>query len=166
MDLSRLAASHGEAFFVHGLTSTEFGRIIDEASDAPKALYWSLFLQGLIAESLHDEDGPVFSSREQVGVLDDVEVNTLAGIVSPALDIVSPTFAYSDANMWLTKLQRGAAHISNIYTASVMANCVDGPKLLVQRPDWFFGLPLIQMTDGHHMAFRAARRAMKANSGS
>ncbi len=81
-----------------------------------------------------------------------------------ALDTVSPTYVLSDVAEWHRVLVAGARHPTNWWTVREMANCVDvslgpGQAFAHERPDRYFGLPVRELTDGHLMAYRAARAA-------
>lgn len=145
------------AFRVQAVTSLEVLAANDlaapDATDTTRARRREL---GIVAAALCDERGaPVFDSADDVGELDDNECERIVHAVRSVLDVISPTFATSDVRAWHSALVDGARE--NMHTAMVLGSCVEAVgRIHVDRPDRYFGIPLGALTDGQHMAFRAA----------
>ena len=96
-----------------------------------------------------------------------VEVTLLGNAVFDALSEVSPVYYRSDAAAWDHALKEGARHRTNRHEAVNMFYCCDHglTSAPVKRPTRYFGLPGIELTDGHRMAFSAAVDWVKEVSG-
>jgi hypothetical protein len=143
---------------IRALTGLETQAVIDAAE--------SNLWRGLVAASLMTDDGPAFSSPDLVGCMASHLFDAMSAEVRLALDTVSPTYVLSDLAEWERALIAGARHPSNRWTVREMANCVAvslGPSQAFchERPDRYFGLPVRELTDGHLMAYRAARAAVE-----
>jgi hypothetical protein len=120
------------------------------------------FTLEVVALSLHTPDGRAFRSVEEAGALPEDEGRALVAAVLGALAIVSPTFARSDSAAWGRALVEGARTGANINAALALGSCVEhGWGAVTPRPDIFFGLPIVDLTDGQLMAFHAAREVVK-----
>ena len=156
------------AFFACAITGHELSMIVDGCDGIPKDLADSKLKQGLALRCLYDDDGPVFTTIEEVGQLDETEINDIWRALYPALDAMSPTYPYSRSGEWEAALQRGAYHPSNRRTAYAMASCEDvtaGFKTVHTnpRPDRYYGKAVSELTDGQLMAYSAARAAVKTD---
>jgi hypothetical protein len=143
------------ALHVRALTGLETQAVIDTGANL-----W----RGLVAASLMTDDGPAFLTPDLVGHMPSHLFDAMSADVRLALDTVSPTYVLSDVAAWHAELIKGAKHPSNWYLVREMANCVDvslgpGQAFIHERPDRYFGLPVRELTDGHLMAYRAARAA-------
>jgi hypothetical protein len=126
----------------------------------------------LIHLALYENGRQVFASEDSVDQLDGDDFTAVSAAVMPALGVVSPVYGMSDTDAWRGVLVAGCKHASNMHTAGVLGSCVSETSVSKpagkgrvlhtlhrrERPDRFFGLPLGQLTDGHWLCFRAARR--------
>lgn len=115
----------------------------------------------VVACSLLDDDGLAFGSAGDLGGLTLSELTQLGGAVHAALATISPTYGRSDIGAWSARLTEGAKDDGNYFTAITMANCTDvvmgmGGAAYMPRPDRYYGKPVIELTDGQLMAYRAA----------
>jgi hypothetical protein len=119
----------------------------------------------LTAACLWTTAGKAFRSASEIaGCLDDRTVLDLTMATMAALDVCSPSYTRSDWKAWELALVNGASDRSNITHAMHMTMCADvtigfGGSCTIGRPDRYFGLPVAELTDGHLMAFEAARTA-------
>ena len=125
-------------------------------------------LQGVLAARevlslvLHTPAGRPFPSSAAMRGLDEHELAQLTRAAYDALADIAPTCARSNGKVWREQLLLGAKHDSNISEAGALATCVDlTPEKSVPRPDRYWGVPLIQLLDGHWMAYQAARDALR-----
>lgn len=149
---------------VVALRSLDVEAALDAAKDAaPKGEHIDRFTAEIVALSLHTPEGRAFRSAEEAGALLDSEGAALTAEVLSALAIVSPTFVRSDTTAWGKALGEGARTASNINAALALGSCAEhGWGLSTPRPDIFFGLPIVDLTDGQLMAFHAAREVVKS----
>lgn len=118
--------------------------------------------QEILALVLHTRRGPAVTNPADLEELDEPEVRRLVREVTWALADCAPTYGRSNVAAWRTALRAGAAHPSNLAEANVLASCIDeGFATIVPRPDRYWGVPLRELLDGHWMAYRAARDALK-----
>lgn len=160
----RLPAAPDIELRVCALTSAEISEALSfESSELPEELRSGEAFSRLIEKSLFLASGePAFSSYEQVGLLAEDDMESLAKAVFVALDRVSPTFVRSNFDLWLRALEKGAKHMSNFQTAQALGSCIDsGYSSSMPRPDVFFGVPLKDLTDGHWMAYYASRKVVE-----
>ena len=120
----------------------------------------------LVAASVWLDGERAFDGVADVAALSSAEATELAAEVLAALAIVSPTYAHSDSAAWEAALHQGARAHENIHDAIWLGQCVDTSAgfsvvYTTPRPDRYFGLPIGELTDGHHMAFAAARRVVE-----
>jgi hypothetical protein len=108
----------------------------------------------LIVRSLYAGSYPAFESVDQIGDLIGDEMETLMAEVQPALRVISPTYGRADWRAWDAALKLGARHGSNSAEAILLGACYSE---YAERPDWYFGGCLADLTDGQMMAYRAAR---------
>ena len=156
---------------VVALKSTEINETVFACdSIEPPEARSGAFTEWLISKALVlDEPSypSAFASPDEVGSLDDHEIRELAGAVDWALSRIGPTYARSDTAAWKDVLRRGARN--NLAEAYSLGGCVDismGPtsRYTIARPDRYFGVPLVELTDGHWMAYRAAREVWEEDS--
>lgn len=58
---------------------------------------------------------------------------------------------------WEFAAYQGAKHFSNTHIVSMVMSCMeDGLEMVTQRPDRFYNMPLLELTEGHALAFRSA----------
>ncbi len=116
----------------------------------------------VLARVLHTPAGLAFPSAAAMGALDEHELAEIARATYEALADIAPTCARSNGARWREQLVLGARHPSNISEAGALAACVDlTHEKILPRPDRYWGIPYIQLLDGHWMAFQAAREALK-----
>lgn len=132
--------------YVRALTALEFA---DALNAGPSAL---------IAASLFTADGPAFSCAQEADLLTELEEAEALTAVLDGLGECSPMYSTCDTLNWSSVLKKGADHGSNVSLTHSLGGCVDaGFERYVERPDRFFGVPLMCITDGQWMAYRAAR---------
>lgn len=169
----RLRDAEDTPLAARALTALEWAEARDAADERTGAEARLGRLQTeLVARALVLEDGSrVFAHAAEVAeLLDEPEVGELAADVLRALTIVGPTYSGSDAAAWATVLARGARDITSLSLTYVLGRCVDvslgsGLRVVVSRPDRFFGCPFADLADGQWMAFRAARRVVEDDDG-
>jgi hypothetical protein len=147
---------------VRGLTALEYASADDVDPGLPEAVRRSQVSRRLIAAWLLADGVPAFSP-EDVGALDETEVEALWQAVAPAAGIVSPQFRTADTDAWTEALKKGAAHPSNRALASIIAFSAEvvagfGVTAQISAPDRYFGLPYADLTDGQIMAYQAAKK--------
>ncbi len=141
--------------FVRALRNAEFAEVRDD----PRSL--ALVVKALVLPN----GSQVFSSADQAAEsLQEHEAERWLLAVSKALAIVSPTYLQSRTRAWHRALLEGARAASNLHDAYVLGLCVDEPVgggLVKPRPERYFGGAQADLTDGHWMAFRAARALVR-----
>ena len=155
--------------FVRGLRSIEEAEAFDSAAitDVEDAKV-SAGTSTLIAKSLCNEHGGLLfhDNNGPMSLLEDEFIDLLRA-VSGCLDVISPTYLRSDIEKWGARLLEGASVVSNIRESIKMSYCVDhSDKYMVLRPDRYFGIDPIDLTDGQMMAFYAGLGAIKRLKGS
>jgi hypothetical protein len=135
---------------------------IEGHSAAPDVLRPALVAAELTALALHDGDTRVFTDGAQLlRLLTECDAMAVMRATIEALDVISPSLRRIDEEAWLGRLAEGAKTGGNAEQAIALALCMDGGvRNGVPRPEWFFGLPAGQLTDGQRLAFRTARRAV------
>lgn len=127
----------------------------------------------IMAMSILSDDARVFGGHEDIFDLPDVEVDALLIAFDAVFGDVSPTFFRCDWAAWRDRLIEGARHPSNYSAAAALGASYDlvvvGQHVRIfDRPERFFGLPAMALTDGHMMAYRVARtihlESQRANS--
>lgn len=164
----------GGAFSVRAITGLELFSARDDSKAAPGPLRRSRLAQQLISLCLYQGGSPVFGSPDQVGRLDEDDYTALSNAVLPAVSTISPAYGLSDSGAWESRLFAGANHPTNLRRAEMLGGCCERRTVIgvcgkqttcttvtTDRPDRFFGLPFAQLTDGHVLCYRAARRLMR-----
>lgn len=113
----------------------------------------------LIIACLIDGDGaPIFRDAEQLGLLTDEEYQPILAALIAVLRRIAPSYDGSDVKAWHAALKAGAEAHAGIFLS--MAGCYDGAgNRLIETPERYYGVPRASLTDGHWMAYRAAREA-------
>jgi hypothetical protein len=144
---------------VRALRPLEEAQLLDAvAAVTPVEAQPGAFLAHMVAAALWTPSGRAFPGPGAVGeLLYGDEAEEIGSAVLAAIDIVSPSYRRGDAEAWRKLLLEGARHHTNITTTIALGGCVEVGWRVSVRPDWFFGMPLGEITDGHWMAFRAAR---------
>ena len=158
----RLPFAPDVALSVQGLTALEDAEAVAVDPAPPAEIGTSTIARRMIAASLLADGVPAFASAEDVGALTASEVAALTGAVFRALHVVSPLLRTADRDAWHDRLVMGAKHRANVSTAGAIfasTTTLVTPKqfLHLPAPDRYFGLPLADLTDGHLMAYHAAR---------
>ena len=161
----RLNIAPEAALSVRALTALEDEATRDIDDSIPAEVRRSTWVMRTIAAALLADGEAAFSSAAQVGQFSEPEIIAMGGAVLDALAIIGPTYRYSDAPQWANVLARGAAHNSNV---SITSGIGQAALDRWQRGSWlrydysgFFGLPLIELTDGQRMAYDAARKVFE-----
>jgi hypothetical protein len=152
----RIAGAEDVVLSVKAMASHEVYGFIDGAKDIPTSV---------VCASLLADGEQAFSSPSEVFRMHKEEVDTLYGEVAEALASISPLYASIDHAAWMAVLKEGAIHSTNAATAWAMSECVDtavgaSGTIRTNRPDRYYGIPVREMTDGHRLAFSAAREAI------
>ncbi len=135
---------------------------IERHAGAPDALRLTLVAAELTALALHEGDARAFADGTQLlRLLTERDAMAVMRATLAALDTISPSFRRIDEDAWVAHLAEGAKTGGNAEQAIALALCVEGnARTGIPRPEWYFGLPAGQLTDGQRLAFRAARRAV------
>ena len=166
----RIPAAPELALKVRALRGVEESAAVDDAAHLlTKSARDNAIVAGLVARSLWTKRGKAFANPGQVGELMPHEMDELGAHVLAALCIVSPTYGAIDQRAWELRLELGARHISNAHQVGMLADCVDvslghGIRYTTPRPDRYFGIPICELTDGHFIAFSAARTVAEART--
>jgi hypothetical protein len=159
---TRLRGVEGVPLRVRAVTGMAELLARDAAQGALEHARAGVAAREVLALVLHAPSGRAFPTAAAVGRLEQHELGALARETYAALGEICPTYARSNVKRWLEVLTEGARHPSNLDEASVLASCVDvTPAAVVPRPDRYWGGPLSQLLDGHWLAYRAARDALK-----
>lgn len=111
---------------------------------------------GYISKSLMADGEQAFSSHEEAAMLSEGEIKKLEHVVAEALSRICPCMFRSDMVAWGFALYEGAKHFSNSHAVSLALSCVeDGMELVTQRLDRFYNMPLLELTEGHALAFHS-----------
>ncbi len=153
------------ALHARALTALEERACLDACEGVePRAVWLDRLSLHLLVASLWTPAGPAFpGGAEEAGALEEDEGERLVGEALGALAVVSPSYTRSDSDAWAAALLKGAADPSNMRIAFTLAGAVDvalgygGGRITTARPDRYFGLPFAELTDGHLMAYAAAR---------
>lgn len=141
-----------------GLSACEAAHLFDELDRLHTDKRAVIETLDLIALALLADGRQAFASGEEVGALPSYVVNALAMALRDALRVCSPLYRSTDDSAWDRVLREGAAKGANAMVSLALGNCIDeGFSRFTPRPDRFFGVPTIAVTDGQWMAFRAAR---------
>jgi hypothetical protein len=143
----RLPFAPAVALSVRAVPALLLSRAWDDAEGQP-----SRGRRGVLAAVLWTPMGRAFKDARDAGMLREAYADPLIGAVDTALDAICPTYARSDVVAWLDVLKAGARHYTNLGPAHVLAGCVG-------HPERYWGIPVGEMADGHHMAMVAARTA-------
>lgn len=144
------------ALEARGLSSCESARHFDEMDRLTREKRAVVSTLDLIAMALLADGRQAFTSADQVGALPSRVVDSLGLAVLRALAVCSPLYRATNDAAWERVLRAGAAE--NWRVALALGGCVDeGPTRLAERPDRYWGRPLIEITDGQWMAYRASR---------
>jgi hypothetical protein len=143
-----------EPLSVVALTSTELAEADSLEGDA--AGLW------LIAHSLRAGGHLLFDDPEVLLDLPHTETDALLAAVNVAFHGICPRYGRSDWFAWRDKLRIGAQHASNETVATMLGDSYDAVTVgkfnrVLDRPDRFFGVAPVELTDGQLMAFRVAR---------
>lgn len=141
---------------VESMSSSELAFLLDDAKDKPSAI---------VCASLLADGTRAFNSPEEIFRLHKEEVAMLYGEVADILSRISPMYTSSDTAAWKRVLKKGAMHPSNMGIVLAMSECVDivvGAQTTIQvgRPDRYYGIPQMKMSDGQRMAFAAAKELL------
>lgn len=140
---------------VFAIRALEHHRLRSEVRRAPKAT------QGL-ALWRREVAAATDLTFEETGRLQPRRLASIHQAVRKAWLICDPRYdGAHDINAWKSRLDQGAAALPGVVAS--LGNCmaVMG-KHGVERPDWWFGIGLRELTDGQWMAYRAATRAAAA----
>ncbi len=174
----RLAGEVGEAFCVQvrAVGGPQLHAARDDARLLVEELRPRRIAAALISLSVYDADARVFGAAADVDALDEDDFAALSRDVLRALGTISPVYGISDSAAWDSRLFAGCAHVTNTNAALALGGCVTeassshavGPRLFHtisrrERPDLYYGQPLGLLTDGHWMAYRAAKRYVKSH---
>lgn len=144
------------ALEARGLSACEAADLFDELDRLERDKRAALLTLDLIALTLLADGRRAFSSPDEVAGLPSHVVTSLGLAVFDALRVCGPLYRSTNDAAWERVLRQGAKE--NPWTASVIGACVDdGPSLIIGRPDRYWGKPVIEITDGQWMAFRASR---------
>lgn len=113
----------------------------------------------LISEALWTGSSRAFPSAEAVTrLLGENELAGLSRAVEAALGLCSPLDGLSEWRPWHQKLLEGARHVSNRTMAYSLGSQFDiAGRLVLDRPERYFGVPACDLVDAHWFAYRAAR---------
>lgn len=156
---SRIAGLSG-ALSVRAPLSRDALEIIDAARDNREAT------ARIVAAALLYDGQPAFASVEEFGTLTLPEADEIIRDASHALDVIAPVIGRCDGVAWHIKLCIGAKHHTNAAACRALGTAYEvhsGLKhaRVVERPERYFGVPLCELTDGHWLAFRAARAVIE-----
>lgn len=145
-----LAVAEGVPLYVRALPQHEAARVGLAEDDA-----------ALVVACLIDADAaPVFRNVEELGMLTDEEYQQVLAAVVSVLRRIAPSYDGSDVKAWHAALRVGAEAHAGIFLS--MAGCYDGAgNRLIETPERYYGVPRASLTDGHWMAYRAAREAFE-----
>jgi hypothetical protein len=120
----------------------------------------------LLLYSVMSGESQVFQTMADVGELHDDDAQSLDAEASKALAIVGPTYDRVDWMKWNDRLIQGADKGGALQAG--LGICVDfalgfGVGRAIERPDRYWGCPIADLTDGHWMAYRAAREVYERN---
>ncbi len=139
-----------------GLSSCEAGHVFDELDRLEKGVRATAQMLDLVALTLLADGRPAFTSSEQVGGLPTHIVEALGRAVYEALSVCAPLYRSTNDVAWERVLREGAR--ANWRIALALGGSIDeGATRWIDRPDRFWGRPLIEITDGQWMAYRASR---------
>lgn len=138
------------------MSSHEIYSLIDGAKD--KAV-------GIVCATLLADGERAFSCPEEIFKLHKEEVDAIYSEVSVALSEISPLYASIDHVEWMKVLKEGALHQTNVSTTWSMSECVDivavgDSTIKLSRPERYYGIPPVELSDGQRLAFSAAREAI------
>ena len=146
----RFSVAPDVALYARGMTGADLVRMVTERRPAVMA-----------AATVTDEQGVrIFRDADHVGaILEAGELDALCGEVALKLDTFCPMYGRSDVARWTQVLTQGAKDVPSVGLA--MAGCYDlslgfGGACRKPRPDLYYGAPIRELLDGHHMAFQAA----------
>lgn len=119
-------------------------------------------MRAIIAEVLYVGGKRAFANAAEAGGLREADAAALAHHVLDALNRICPTYGRIDHRAWAKVLRAGAA--ADPGRASHVAACSDpvlGKEVVwLGHPERYWGLPGLDLLDGHHMAFEAAMVAV------
>lgn len=143
---------------MRALRSAEENEIGDDSTDRD-------FADRLIVAVTYEGDRPAFASVDELGAMRSDDFDELWRAVfgttkKPGVfDVVSPSYIRSDSRAWGERLRAGARHGSNAFETLLLAQAYDWAGG-AEQPDRYFGVPLIDLTDGQLMAYRAAHEVI------
>jgi hypothetical protein len=112
-----------------------------------------------VVAGLYVGETPLVASAESAGQLRAVDLRGYHDAVRDGWSRCAPTYGGSfDVQAWMFALVEGAKALRTV-TVSLGA-CIDITNG-VERPDWWFSIPLRDLTDGQWMAYRAAARVVR-----
>lgn len=134
----------------------------DEVALAVRAISGAEYGDGdplaVIAAAVVIDGRPAFRSADSVKRLYAWEAEQLCNHVAEALARCSPIFGLSNLFTWTRKLRVGAAHPSNQLTTQTLGSSFEmAGRLLLDRPERFFGITPRELVDAHWFAYRAAK---------
>jgi len=148
----RIRGAESIALSVRAITWSEEVEVRDFCSEKENSLALAYISKCLMADGEQ-----AFSSYEEASMLNESEISRLEPDVVNALSRICPSFFRSDCEAWLSALYAGAKDFSNIHAVLLASSCLeDGMSGSATRPDRFYGMPLLELTEGHVLAFRSA----------
>jgi hypothetical protein len=116
----------------------------------------------LTAHAVVDRRGKKLFSKELLDRLNPRELKLIRSGVERVLFTEFPCLGLTDLRPWRRVLSEGARHVENQVVTYALGNSVDHGfgGAVSERPDRYFGVPLIQLIDCHWMAFWEARKAI------
>lgn len=149
-------------FVARALLPREEAEAIDaiEGDHVGERAMLELMVRSLAHASAPSE--PLFASVDHVaGSLGSSRCDTLLAHWWHAYHAVAPSLRLSTESAWMHELVAHVHHPAVVSIALALAYSVDGSvRHGVPRPDRYYGLPLNHLTDGHWMAFWAARKGL------
>lgn len=143
---------------VFAISGSERSEIEARVSHLPTAARGIATLRHELAIALHDESGPVFGSADAVREVPETTVRQMRVALQDAWNRCAPDYSGRfDVAAWGVALEKGAEANPNV-TLTLGASLDVQTQHVVERPDWWFSVPLRDLTDGQWMAFRAAAR--------
>lgn len=159
----RFAGVEHPPLVVAAIPAAQVNEAADVASLYSETQRASVQTAGVIARALRAGGVRVFCSHEDVLALPESELLALSVDVLAALGEICPLYQSLGTDAWTSlhaRLCEGARHPSNFTASTALGRCFESAGMsgrLVERPDWYWGVPLCDMLDGHWMVYRACR---------
>lgn len=136
---------------VFAISALDAARIRLEVRSKPKPIQASTLAR-------HEVAAATALSLENTGRLHERELRRIHDAVTDAWRLCHPRYdGRHDLPAWAAQLDEGARELVSI-TVSLGACLSAYGSHGVERPDWWFQIPLSDLTDGQWMAYRAAVR--------